>query len=54
MFFKYLIILLFIFSCTTNDFQSKKKKLVNIDHTYSNIGFTLIYDDDLKKKKDFK
>ena len=51
MFFKYLIILLFIFSCTTNDFQSKKKKLVNIDHTYSNIGFTLIYDDDLKKKK---
>ena len=47
--YKYLILIFFLFSCTTNNV--KKSKDIVFKDSYSNKGFTLIYDDSLKKKK---
>ena len=49
--FSLLIIFIFILSCTTNIYEKEVKKL-SIKNVFSNKGFTLIYSDDLKKKKD--
>ena len=47
----FLIILFFIYSCTTNNIKSiQKEKIVPLE-TFSNKGFTLLFTDDLKKKK---
>ena len=48
--FSLLIIFVFILSCTTNIYEKEVKKL-SIKNVFSNKGFTLIYSDDLKKKK---
>ncbi|MDC3165349.1 SPOR domain-containing protein [Candidatus Pelagibacter sp.] len=51
--FKKLILIIFIFFLSAcNQFDQKNKNLVYItDQKYSNTGFTLIYDDELKKEK---
>jgi len=48
--FSLLIIFVFILSCTTNIYEKEVKKL-SIKNVFSNKGFTLIYSDDLKKKR---
>ena len=50
MFYKILIILFFLFSCSPNTLEVNN---INnkVHHIYSNTGFTLIYNDDLKKQK---
>ena len=47
--YKFLIIILFLFSCTTNNI--KKDKDVFFKDSFSNMGFTLIYNDSLKKNQ---
>ena len=51
--FKKLLIILFIFLLSgCNQFDKNNKSLVYIsDQKYSNTGFTLIYNDKLKKEK---
>ena len=51
--FKKLILIIFIlFLSACNQFDQNNKNLVYIsDQKYSNTGFTLIYDDELKKEK---
>ena len=50
MFYRILIILFFLFSCSPNTLEVNN---INnkVHHIYSNIGFALIYNDDLKKQK---
>lgn len=45
--FKYIFIFIFLFSCKTIEKPNK----INFDQTFSNAGFTLIYDDVLFKNK---
>ena len=51
--FKKLILIISIFFLSAcNQFDQENKNLVYItDQKYSNTGFTLIYDDELKKEK---
>ena len=51
--FKKLILIISIFFLSAcNQFDQNNKKLVYIsDQKYSNTGFTLIYNDELKKEK---
>ena len=46
-----ILILLFIYSCTTNDINKTQKKNIIPSEVYSNKGFTLLFTEDLKKKK---
>ena len=48
MFYRILIILFFLFSCSPNTLEVNNNKVY---HIYSNTGFTLIYNDNLKKQK---
>ena len=45
--FRYVLIFVFLFSCTTID---KSNKII-FDQTYSNAGFTLVFDETLFKNK---
>ena len=49
---KYIIIISILFLSACNQFDQNNKNLVYIsDQKYSNTGFALIYDDELKKEK---
>ena len=50
MFYRILTILFFVFSCSPNILKVNNINN-NVHHIYSNTGFTLIYNDDLKKQK---
>ena len=54
--FKKLILIISIFFLSAcNQFDQENKNLVYItDQKYSNTGFTLIYDDELKKEKKYQ
>ena len=45
--FRYILIFIFLFSCSNID---KTNKII-FDQTYSNAGFTLVFDNDLYKNK---
>ena len=47
----FILLLLFTFSCTNQNLSQKKTSSDIIFHKYSNNGFTLIYSDELFKKK---
>ena len=47
----FFLIFIFLYSCTTNDFGKIKKDEIIQTEIYSNKGFTLIFTEDLKKKK---
>ena len=47
----YILILLFIYSCTTNNINKSKKKDIIQSKIYSNKGFALLFNEDLKKNK---
>ena len=47
--FKYFLLFFFLFSCTTNNV--KKSDNIIFEDSFVNIGFTLVYDESLKKKK---
>ena len=47
--YKLLFVFLFCVSCAT-EISNNKKKII-FDKSFSNIGFTLVYNDDLKKTK---
>ena len=51
MYFKKLFFLIFLCSCTTSNFNLDYNKKKKPDIIYSNVGFTLIYDETLIKKK---
>jgi len=46
-----LIMLLFTYSCTTNNIKSTQKERIIFAEVFSNKGFTLLFSDDLQKKK---
>ena len=49
---QFLLIMSVVFLSGCNQFDQNNKPLVYIsDQKYSNTGFTLIYDDELKKEK---
>ena len=51
---KYIIIISIFFLSACNQFDQNNKNLVYIsDQKYSNTGFALIYDDELKKEKKY-
>ena len=45
-----ILTLIFITNCTTT-IQKNNKNIISIEDQYSNKGFTMIYDEDLFKKK---
>ena len=47
----FIIIFLFIYSCTTNNINKSQNKVIIQSETYSNKGFTLLFNEDLKKQK---
>ena len=47
----FILIFLFLFSCTTNNINKVQKKIIIKSEIYSNKGFTLLFNEDLKKKK---
>lgn len=47
----FFVFFLFIYSCTTNNINKSQKKDIIESEIYSNKGFTLLYTEDLKKKK---
>jgi len=47
----FIIFLLFIYSCTTNNINKSKKSEIIQSEIYSNKGFTLLFNGDLKKEK---
>ncbi len=50
--YKFIIIFfLFLSSCSTNSINEVNKKNIIQSEVFSNRGFTLLYDEDLKKKK---
>ena len=50
MYYRILILLFFLFSCSPNQLNVKTSNN-KINNAYSNIGFALIYHEDLKKQK---
>ena len=49
--YKFIIIFfLFLSSCSTNSINEVNKKNIIQSEVFSNRGFTLLYDEDLKKK----
>ena len=50
--YKFIIIFcLFLYSCTTNNINQLNKRNIIQSEVYSNRGFTLLFSEDLKKKK---
>ena len=47
----FIAIFLFIYSCTTNNINKSQNKVIIQSETYSNKGFTLLFNEDLKKQK---
>jgi len=47
----FIIFLLFVHSCTTNNINNSKKTEIIQSEIYSNKGFTLLFNGDLKKEK---
>ncbi len=47
----FILILLFTYSCTTTDINKAVKENIIPSEVYSNKGFTLLFTEDLKKKK---
>ena len=47
----FILILLFIYSCTTNNINKIQKEEIIPSETYSNKGFTLLFNENLKKQK---
>jgi len=47
----FIVIFLFIYSCTTNNINESQNKVIIQSETYSNKGFTLLFNEDLKKQK---
>ena len=47
----FIIIFLFLHSCTTNSINKSQKKVIIQSEIYSNKGFTLLFNEDLNKKK---
>ena len=47
----FIIFLLFMYSCTTNNINNSKKTEIIQSEIYSNKGFTLLFNGDLKKEK---
>ena len=47
----FIAIFLFLYSCTTNNINVSNDKVIIQSETYSNKGFTLLFNEDLKKKK---
>ncbi len=47
----FFIIFIFLYSCATSDFNNTKKAEIIPSEVYSNKGFTLLFSEDLKKKK---
>ena len=47
----FIVIFLFIYSCTTNNVNESQNKVIIQSETYSNKGFTLLFNEDLKKQK---
>jgi len=47
----FIIFLLFVYSCTTNNINNSKKTEIIQSEIYSNKGFTLLFNGDLKKEK---
>ena len=47
----FIIILLFLYSCTTNNINKTQKEEIIPSEIYSNKGFTLLFTEDLKKQK---
>tara|TARA_B100001245_G_C22814487_1_gene392134 strand:+ start:78 stop:833 length:756 start_codon:yes stop_codon:yes gene_type:complete len=47
----FIVIFLFIYSCTTNNINKSQNKVIIQSETYSNKGFTLLFNEDLKKQK---
>ena len=47
----FIAIFLFIYSCTTNNINVSNNKVIIQSETYSNKGFTLLFNEDLKKQK---
>ena len=47
----FVIFLLFLYSCTANNINKSHKKEIIQTEIYSNKGFTLLFREDLKKKK---
>ena len=48
---RYFLLFLFLFSCTTNNISKKDTNVVEHIDTFSVKGFTLVFKDDLKKRK---
>ena len=46
-----LIIILFLYSCDSRNINISKRDIITPDISYSNKGFTLVFDESLKKKK---
>jgi len=47
----FIIVFLFLYSCTTNSINKSQENIVIQSQAYSNKGFTLLFNDDLKKQK---
>ncbi len=47
----FIVFFLFIYSCTTSNIDKSQKKEIIQSEIYSNKGFTLLFNEDLKKKK---
>ena len=47
----FIIIFIFLYSCTTTDFNNTKKDKIIPSEVYTNKGFTLLFTEDLKKQK---
>ena len=47
----FIVIFLFIYSCATNNINKSQNKVIIQSETYSNKGFTLLFNEDLKKQK---
>jgi len=46
-----LIIILFLYSCDSRNINISKRDIITPDISYSNKGFTLVFEESLKKKK---
>ena len=50
--YKFLLLIFFLCSCVSNNINNvNKSKDIIFKDSFSNKGFTLIYDDSLKKKR---
>ncbi len=47
----FILILFFVYSCTSNNVNNIQKEEIILTETYSNKGFTLLFNENLKKQK---